>query len=189
MLLVIRFFDLVISVLIITFFSPIYLVIGVASYLQFGSAIFFQTRIGQNEQPFELLKFRSMPCDAPEVATHLLPKKYLTRFGMFLRATKLDELPQLWNVLIGQMSIVGPRPNLIGQSDLRAERHRLKVYSFRPGITGLAQVQGIDMSCPTTLAEIDRKMISEFSIGRYFKLIGLTVMRFFFKVNLQRYKL
>ena len=95
--------------------------------------------------------------------------------GHFLRKTKLDELPQLWNVLKGEMSLVGPRPGLFNQEELTKERDERGVYSVRPGITGLAQINEIDMSTPKLLAETDRKMIDTLNISSYFKYILLTV--------------
>lgn len=92
-----------------------------------------------------------------------------------MRRTKLDELPQLWNVLKGEMSLVGPRPNLFNQEELIMERDSLSVYAVRPGITGLAQVSDIDMSTPTLLAQTDAKMIEEMSVANYFKYIFQTV--------------
>ncbi len=99
----------------------------------------------------------------------------ITPFGSFLRKSKLDELPQLWNVFVGDMSLVGPRPNLYNQDDLIKERNSRGVYSVRPGITGLAQINKIDMSTPQLLAETDAMMIQELNAIVYFKYILLTV--------------
>ena len=99
----------------------------------------------------------------------------ITPFGSFLRKSKLDELPQLWNVFVGDMSLVGPRPNLFNQEELIEERDSRGVYSVRPGITGLAQINKIDMSTPQLLAETDAKMIQELNTLGYFKYILLTV--------------
>jgi O-antigen biosynthesis protein WbqP len=112
---------------------------------------------------------------APSVATHLASASSITPFGSFLRKSKLDELPQLWNVIVGDMSLVGPRPNLFNQEVLIEERVSRCVYSVRPGITGLAQINKIDMSTPKLLAETDSKMIKEINILSYFKYIFLTV--------------
>jgi lipopolysaccharide/colanic/teichoic acid biosynthesis glycosyltransferase len=109
------------------------------------------------------------------VATHLADASAVTPFGRFLRRTKLDELPQLWNVLIGDMSLVGPRPCLLNQQNLIAERTARQLFNVRPGITGLAQVRGIDMSSPSLLAETDAQMIQTLSLRSYFKYIFLTV--------------
>ncbi|MCD8513139.1 MAG: sugar transferase, partial [Nitrincola sp.] len=99
----------------------------------------------------------------------------ITKLGSFLRKTKLDELPQLWNVLKGEMSLVGPRPNLFNQEELIAERDAMGVYAVRPGITGLAQVNDIDMSTPKLLAETDQKMLKSLTVTAYFKYIFMTV--------------
>jgi lipopolysaccharide/colanic/teichoic acid biosynthesis glycosyltransferase len=114
--------------------------------------------------------------DAPSVATHLASASFITAFGGFLRKSKLDELPQLWNVFMGDMSLVGPRPNLFNQEELIKERDTRGVYSIRPGITGLAQINKIDMSTPQLLAETDAKMVQSFSIVKYFYYIMVTVL-------------
>jgi lipopolysaccharide/colanic/teichoic acid biosynthesis glycosyltransferase len=116
-----------------------------------------------------------MKPDTPSVASHLASTTSITRFGRFLRRTKLDELPQLWNVLKGDMSLVGPRPNLFNQEELIAERDALGVYAVRPGITGLAQVNGIDMSTPGLLAQTDARMIADLTVMDYFRYIIMTV--------------
>ena len=116
-----------------------------------------------------------MHVNTQSVATHLASAASITPFGHFLRKSKLDELPQLWNVLVGDMSLVGPRPNLSNQEELIEERDSRAVYSVRPGITGLAQIQKIDMSTPQLLAETDAQMIQNFNTVVYFKYIFLTV--------------
>jgi lipopolysaccharide/colanic/teichoic acid biosynthesis glycosyltransferase len=144
-------------------------------YFDTGSPIFRQERVGMHRKPFRLVKFRSMHLNAPSVATHLASASSITSFGSFLRKSKLDELPQLWNVLVGDMSLVGPRPNLFNQEELIEERYSRGVYSIRPGITGLAQINKIDMSTPQLLAEADAKMIEKLNSLVYFKYIFLTV--------------
>jgi lipopolysaccharide/colanic/teichoic acid biosynthesis glycosyltransferase len=131
--------------------------------------------MGRGKKPFVLVKFRTMKLGTASVATHLAPVSSITRLGAFLRKSKLDELPQLWNVLRGEMSLVGPRPNLFNQHELIAERDALDVYRVRPGITGLAQVRGIDMSAPRLLAQTDADMIAELSLRIYFNLIMQTL--------------
>jgi len=116
-----------------------------------------------------------MKVDTASVATHLANSAAITSFGHFLRKTKLDELPQLWNVLKGEMSLVGPRPGLFNQAELTEERAKRGVYDVRPGITGLAQVSEIDMSTPSLLAETDQKMIQGLTVADYFKYIFMTV--------------
>ncbi|MCX6263073.1 MAG: sugar transferase [Bacteroidetes bacterium] len=172
----IRFFDAFFSFLGLLILSPIIAILFVVGYFDTGSPLFYQSRIGRNKIPFYLIKFRSMYIDTLSVATHLADKDSITKFGKFLRKSKLDELPQLWNVLIGDMSLVGPRPNLYNQVDLIYEREKLGVYDVRPGITGLAQINKIDMSTPQLLAETDKEMISQLSIFTYFKYILLTII-------------
>jgi lipopolysaccharide/colanic/teichoic acid biosynthesis glycosyltransferase len=171
----IRFFDFSFSLIGILVFFPLYLLLILISYLDTGSPIFCQERVGKQKIPFYLIKFRSMYVNSPLVATHLASSSSITRLGCFLRKSKLDELPQLWNVLVGDMSLVGPRPNLFNQVGLIEERESRSVYSVRPGITGLAQINKIDMSTPQLLAETDAKMIQELTIMNYFKYIFLTI--------------
>ncbi len=170
-----RIFDFIFSFIGLVLFSPIFLVLIVIGYFDTGSPIFKQERVGKGKQPFKLIKFRSMHVNAPSVATHLASASSITPFGGFLRKSKLDELPQLLNVFVGDMSLVGPRPNLLNQEALIHERDSRGVYSVRPGITGLAQINKIDMSTPQLLAETDAKMIQEMNTLGYFKYIFLTV--------------
>ena len=170
-----RIFDFFFSFIGLIILSPILILLLIIGYFDTGSPIFRQERVGMHRKPFRLMKFRSMHLNAPSVATHLASASSITPFGSFLRKSKLDELPQLWNVLLGEMSLVGPRPNLFNQEDLIAERDSLGVYSVRPGITGLAQINKIDMSTPKILAEADAKMIQKLNSLVYFKYIFLTV--------------
>jgi O-antigen biosynthesis protein WbqP len=171
----IRFFDILFSCFGILILSPILLGLIIFGYFDTRSPIFRQQRIGKGKKSFHLMKFRSMHVNAPSVATHLASASSITRYGSFLRRSKLDELPQLCNVLVGDMSVVGPRPNLFNQEDLIEERDSRGVYSVRPGITGLAQINKIDMSTPQLLAETDAKMIQELNVLVYFKYILLTL--------------
>ena len=170
-----RIFDFLFSFFGLVILSPILLVLLIIGYFDTGSPIFRQERVGKGKQPFRLMKFRSMHVNTQSVATHLASVSSITPFGSFLRKSKLDELPQLWNVLVGDMSLVGPRPNLYNQEELIMERSSRAVYSLRPGITGLAQIQKIDMSTPQLLAETDAQMIENFNTVVYFKYIFLTV--------------
>jgi lipopolysaccharide/colanic/teichoic acid biosynthesis glycosyltransferase len=172
----IRVFDIIISILGILILCPILFLLIILGYLDTGSPIFLQKRMGKDQKPFFLIKYRSMNRNTPTVPTHMSSKSSITRFGSFIRKSKLDELLQLFNVLIGDMSLVGPRPNLFSQSELIEERQRRKVYSVLPGITGLAQINKIDMSTPSLLAEIDAKMISRFNLVLYFKYIFKTLL-------------
>ena len=156
--------------------SPVMLILSVVGLFDTGSPVFRQERVGRNGKSFILVKFRTMRKDTASVASHLASTSSITRFGHFLRRTKLDELPQLWNVLKGEMSLVGPRPCLFSQKDLIAEREQRGVLNARPGITGLAQINDIDMSTPRLLAETDAKMLSGMSIKTYFYYIVMTVL-------------
>ena len=156
------------------FLWPILLIVVIIGLFDTGSPVFIQTRVGKNKQPFKLIKFRTMSVDTKSVASHLASNASITKLGAFLRKTKIDELPQLINVLKGEMSLVGPRPNLFNQEELIIERDKLDVYDVLPGVTGLAQVQNIDMSTPQLLAETDKKMIDSLTLKDYFKYILMT---------------
>ncbi len=131
--------------------------------------------MGRHQKPFVLVKFRTMKPDTASVASHLASASAITPFGSFLRRSKLDELPQLWNVLKGEMSLVGPRPCLFNQEELIQERASRDVFGVRPGITGLAQVNTIDMSTPVLLAQTDAKMIQSLTLKDYFTYILQTI--------------
>ena len=150
-------------------------VLWILGWLDTGSPLFWQERVGRHQKPFTLVKFRTMRTDTASVATHLADASAVTKLGRFLRRSKLDELPQLWNVLKGEMSLVGPRPCLFTQTELIDERESRGVFDARPGITGLAQINGIDMSTPRLLAETDALMLQEMSFRAYFTFIQKTV--------------
>ncbi|HFQ4921620.1 TPA: sugar transferase [Vibrio vulnificus] len=171
----IRLIDFLAAFFGLLFLWPILVVVTVIGLFDTGSPIFVQERVGRNRKPFKLVKFRTMSVDTQSVASHLASNASITKLGAFLRKTKIDELPQLINVLKGEMSLVGPRPNLFNQEDLIKEREALGVYNVLPGITGLAQVQNIDMSTPQLLAKTDREMIDTLTIKNYFKYIIMTV--------------
>ena len=170
-----RVFDFLLSLFGLLFGFPALLIIFLIGLFDTGSPLFVQERVGRGKKPFKLVKFRTMSKDTASVASHFASRASITRVGGFLRRTKLDELPQLWNVLLGDMSLVGPRPNLFNQEELIKERNNLGVYNVRPGITGLAQVNEIDMSTPALLAKTDRKMIDSLSVSSYFKYILASV--------------
>ncbi|GHD53894.1 Sugar transferase involved in LPS biosynthesis (colanic, teichoic acid) [Marinobacter persicus] len=171
----IRLFDFFFSLFGLLFGFPVLLLLVVIGFFDTGSPVFRQERVGRNKKPFTLVKFRTMKKDTASVASHLASASAITPFGHFLRRTKLDELPQLWNVLKGEMSLVGPRPCLFNQEELIGEREQRDVLAARPGITGLAQVNDIDMSTPVLLAETDQKMLENLTVGAYFKYIFMTV--------------
>ncbi|MCK0107325.1 sugar transferase [Marinobacter sp. S0848L] len=171
----IRTLDLLFSLFGLLFGLPVLLVLYIIGLFDTGSPVFRQERVGRNKKPFTLVKFRTMSVDTVSVASHLASNSSITKFGHFLRRTKLDELPQLWNVLKGEMSLVGPRPCLFNQIELISEREQRGVLKARPGITGLAQVNDIDMSTPQLLAETDQKMLRSLTLSAYFKYILMTV--------------
>lgn len=170
-----RIYDFLFSFFGLILCSPALLLICLIGLFDTGSPIFRQERVGRAQKPFTLVKFRTMRSDTVSVASHLADASAITPLGAFLRRTKLDELPQLWNVLKGEMSLVGPRPCLFNQIDLIDERASRDVFKVRPGITGLAQVNNIDMSTPKLLAETDARMLKEMTVTAYFKYIFMTV--------------
>ncbi|MBT2772695.1 sugar transferase [Halomonas sp. ISL-60] len=173
---ILRFLDIFFAATGLMIGLPLLLILTIIGYWDTGSPLFLQERVGYRGQPFVLVKFRTMKLDTAWVASHLADSSSITKFGLFLRRTKLDELPQLWNVLKGDMSLVGPRPCLFTQHELIKERSERGVYNVRPGITGLAQINDIDMSTPQLLAETDQKMLSAMAVPTYFRYLVLTVM-------------
>lgn len=170
----IRLLDFIAAFFGLLFLWPVLLIVTIIGFFDTGSPIFVQERVGRNKKPFKLIKFRTMSVDTKSVASHLASTSSITKLGAVLRKTKIDELPQLINVLKGEMSLVGPRPNLFNQTELIQERDALGVYNVLPGITGLAQVQNIDMSTPKLLAQTDRQMIDTLTLKSYFRYIIMT---------------
>lgn len=171
----IRFFDILLSLLGLVAGLPLLILLTLLGFLDTGAPIFRQLRVGRYQKPFMLVKFRTMKKDTKHVASHLISRDAITPLGRLLRRTKLDELPQLWNVLKGEMSLVGPRPCLYSQENLIHEREKREVFSIRPGITGLAQISEVDMSTPLLLAETDRRMIDQLTVINYWKYILMTI--------------
>jgi lipopolysaccharide/colanic/teichoic acid biosynthesis glycosyltransferase len=169
-----RVFDVVLSLFGLMAVAPILGLLCLLGWLDTGAPLFRQERVGRHQKSFILVKFRTMQPNTASVATHLADASAVTRLGRILRRTKLDELPQLWNVLKGEMSLVGPRPCLLNQTELIAERELRCVFRARPGITGLAQINGIDMSKPKLLAETDAIMLKGLTLSVYFKYIFKT---------------
>ena len=156
--------------------SPLLIGATAIGYLDTGSPLFIQERVGKDQKPFKLVKFRTMKVTTESVASHLVDNTSITKLGKVLRKTKLDELPQLINVLKGEMSLVGPRPNLFNQKDLIKAREQMRVYDVLPGITGLAQLSDIDMSTPECLAKKDKEMIDNLNLRNYFSYILSTAL-------------
>ncbi|TYL42243.1 sugar transferase [Dickeya sp. ws52] len=171
-----RVLDILLALVGVLCLWPVMLIVYVLGLFDTGSPVFIQQRVGRHQRPFNLIKFRTMAVATESVATHLASRSSVTRLGAFLRKTKLDELPQLINVLKGEMSLVGPRPCLFNQQELIAERQARGVFEVLPGITGLAQVNAIDMSTPQKLAEWDQKMIQTLSVKHYFTYLVQTVV-------------
>lgn len=132
---------------------------------------FTQIRLGRHERPFRIYKIRTMEPSTLSVATHHVPEFAVTRTGRWLRKLKIDELPQLINVIFGQMSLVGPRPGLPEQTELAEARRQRSVFDAVPGLTGLGQMQGVDMSEPERLASIDAKYIRTRSIREDIRIL------------------
>jgi O-antigen biosynthesis protein WbqP len=163
-----RFIDFALSLVALIILFPMLLIISVAIKLgSEGPVLFRQQRIGIHKRRFDMLKFRTMRIDTPEnTPTHLLkdPDLYITRVGKFLRRTSLDELPQLWNILIGQMSFVGPRPALWNQDDLIRERDKYGANDVPVGLSGWAQINGRDELSIEAKAKLDGEYVDEFRI-------------------------
>ena len=161
--------DVVLSLLALICLSPVYLIVALAVKISSpGPVLFRQKRVGRGGRLFTIYKFRTMRTDTPrDTATHLLqdPSRYITRVGAFLRRSSLDELPQFFNVLKGDMSIVGPRPALYNQYDLIAAREKAGVNAVRPGITGLAQISGRDELPIPVKVRYDREYVENLSLN------------------------
>jgi lipopolysaccharide/colanic/teichoic acid biosynthesis glycosyltransferase len=172
-----RAFDLVCATLILIVLAPIMLVVALGVRLTTGSPVLFrQTRPGKNGRPFVLLKFRTMD-DRTDAQNRMLPDaKRLTKIGQFLRGTSFDELPQLWNVFRGQMSLVGPRPLLMRYYPYFTEEERAR-FLVRPGITGLAQVKGRNDMAWDERIRLDLEYVRSYSVGLDFKILFQTVVR------------
>lgn len=138
------------------------------------SPFFWQRRVGRHLRPFTLVKLRTMHVSAPQVSSHEVGTAHMLRSGAWLRRIKLDELPQIWNVLAGDMSFVGPRPCLFGQTEVIAARRAFGVYALLPGVTGPAQVGRVDMSTPYILAELDATYLGQWSLRRDLALLAAT---------------
>lgn len=170
-----RFLDVILAIAALPFVTTAILPLVVIIRLESrGPAFFTQSRVGKNEQIFTLIKLRTMVAEAPDVPSHEAAGSLVTPMGRVLRKLKLDELPQIWNVLVGEMSFVGPRPCLASQEELIKARRALGVFTVRPGITGLAQVSGVDMSSPVKLAQLDHRYIQDMSVVTDAKLLIAT---------------
>lgn len=175
-----RFFDILLScLLLLVFFIPIFLVAFMVKITSKGPALYTSDRVGIHNSIFKMYKFRTMRIDTPQVATHLMkdPKQYLTPVGQFLRKSSLDELPQLFNILKGDMSFVGPRPALFNQDDLVALRAEKGVHLLVPGLTGWAQINGRDELPIPVKVEFDEYYYKNRSFFFDLKILFLTFVK------------
>lgn len=175
-----RLFDLALALVASTLLVfPILILCLAVRLTSPGPVLYWSDRVGRYNQIFRMPKFRSMRIDTPAVATHLLqnPAQWLTPIGSFLRKSSLDELPQLWSILMGDMSFVGPRPALFNQDDLMALRTECGVHTLRPGLTGLAQVSGRDELPIPLKVQLDVKYLQQHSLWLDLKIIGLTAFK------------
>ncbi len=175
-----RIFDcLLATVLLIVLFIPILLIAVLVRLTSQGPVLYWSDRVGKDNRLFKMPKFRSMRVDTPAVATHLLenPDRFLTPIGKFLRKSSLDELPQLWSILLGEMSFVGPRPALFNQDDLVRLRTEAGVHRLTPGLTGWAQVNGRDeIPIPQKVA-YDKEYLDKQSFWFDLKILYLTFLK------------
>jgi O-antigen biosynthesis protein WbqP len=176
-----RFFDIILSAMaIVALALPMLAIAVVIKITDPGPVIFKQDRVGKNKKIFRLYKFRSMKVNTPDIPTHLLenPEQYISKIGAFIRKTSLDELPQIYNIFTGKMSIVGPRPALWNQDDLIAERDKYGANDIRPGLTGWAQINGRDELEIPVKAKLDGDYTAALNHGR-FKGLAMDTRCFF----------
>jgi O-antigen biosynthesis protein WbqP len=175
-----RAFDISLSCLaVLILFLPVLLVAVAVRFTSKGPALYWSDRVGRNNVIFKMPKFRSMRIGTPAVATHLLgnPQSHLTPIGSFLRKSSLDELPQLWSILAGDMSFVGPRPALFNQQDLIAMRTQAGVHTLVPGLTGWAQVNGRDELSTPDKVKLDRVYLQRQSLWFDSLILWLTIVK------------
>ena len=176
-----RWVDFILALIGIIILSPIFLILIIAIKADSkGPVLFKQKRVGIHKSHFNMMKFRTMRIDTPnDTPTHLLdnPKQYITKVGKILRKTSLDELPQIWNILVGQMSIIGPRPALWNQYDLIAERDKYGANDIRPGLTGWAQINGRDELSIEDKAELDGEYVNRMNHFMDFKCFFGTIVK------------
>jgi O-antigen biosynthesis protein WbqP len=175
-----RLIDIILSLIGLIVLSPIYLILIIAIKIDSrGPVLFMQKRVGVNKTHFNIMKFRTMRIDTPkDIPTHLLenPEQYITNMGKFLRKTSLDELPQIWNIFVGQMSIIGPRPALWNQYDLIAERDKYYANDIPPGLTGWAQINGRDELPIEIKAKMDGEYVEKVSFWMDVKCFFWTIV-------------
>lgn len=183
-----RAFNLILSLLLsVIFFIPFCIVALLVKITSPGPVIHWSKRIGRDNEIFLMPKFRTMRIDTPQVATHLLQngQNYLTPIGSFLRKSSLDEIPQLWSVLVGDMNLVGPRPALFNQDDLRILRTEIGVHKIAPGVTGWAQINGRDDLPIPIKVQFDKEYLDKKSIWFDIKILFLTAYKVLSRSNVQ----
>lgn len=186
-----RVFDFTMSLIAIIVFAPVILFVAfLVKATSKGPVLFKQRRIGKDNVEFNIYKFRTMRIGTPEKATHLLenPAEHITRVGKFLRKSSLDELPQIFNILSGDMSIIGPRPALWNQYDLIQEREKLGVNKIKPGLTGLAQINGRDELEIKKKVNYDKKYMDEISFLVDLKIFYKTFLNVISKAGIKEGK-
>lgn len=172
-----RIFDLAIVITVAPFACVVCFLVAIPISIEAKASPFFlQRRLGYRQRPFLLLKLRTMHPDTPAGGSHEIGVKTILKCGRILRKLKIDELPQLWNVLRGDMSLVGPRPGLEMQMELAKFREKYSVFELFPGITGVSQVHGLDMSTPDLLAQMDATYLGSWSLRRDLKILVQTVL-------------
>ena len=179
-----RFLELILCfVLLILFFLPMIFIFLIIKFTSNGPSIHWSKRIGIDNKIFLMPKFRTMKINTPDLATHLLddPEKYTFAFGKFLRITSLDELPQIFSIICGEMTFVGPRPALFNQFDLIELRKTRGLHKIKPGITGLAQINGRDLISINEKVELDVQYMNNKNIFLDLKIIIITLFKIFLK--------
>lgn len=173
---IIRIFDCSLAILGLIISMPLLIVLIIFAYVETGSPLYCQNRVGQGKKIYRIFKIRTMNVNVADQPTHLVTRDDITMFGRVIRKIKLDELPQLVNILLGDMSLVGPRPCLPSQKDVILQRDTRDIFSVKPGLTGFAQLRGVDMSRPRLLALIDAKMIAQSSVKTYLLCVWRTIL-------------
>jgi len=181
-----RIMDVILSIFaLFIFIIPLIVIFLLIKFTSKGDVIYWSDRIGQNNEIFKMPKFRTMRIDTPSIATHLLekPEDWITPIGKILRKYSLDELPQIWSIFLGKMSIVGPRPALYNQNDLISLRKKYNIHTLLPGLTGLAQIQGRDDLSIEDKVKVDKEYFERCSLILDLNIILITIKKVFISEN------
>ena len=181
-----RMMDVILSIFaLFIFIIPLIVIFLLIKLTSKGDVIYWSDRIGQNNKIFKMPKFRTMRIDTPSIATHLLekPEDWITPIGKILRKYSLDELPQIWSIFLGKMSIVGPRPALYNQNDLISLRKKYNIHTLLPGLTGLAQIQGRDDLSIEDKVKVDKEYFERCSLILDLNIILITIKKVFISEN------